>query len=407
MREAQLAPQSAANPSPELFSTESLPTAQPELKIGVWAVRNPGDFVAIAAEWDRLHAEAAVASVFNSWMWQYAWWTLYGSGRRLNLLVASRGSAIVGILPLYAETVTAFGLSVRMLRFIGCGGDTHPDDIGPLLALGHERAAARALADALFRMKDFDVLQLSDIDARSDFPAVALEAAAAAQMKCTVERSQRIVYIDLPRDWKMFLSSLSGRRRAQMRAKRARFTKEHGARFFVWQDAAQLDRAAERLAHLHRKRWAGASESFASPQYVDLHRAAMRECLERDRLRLYCLEIAGEIAAMLYCYRFRNRIFLVQAGFDPAYAKWSPGSVLLGHAIEHAIGEGNEAFDFLRGNHDYKEELATGSRETVCLTAYRPTIGAAAYRARRVYLARTKAKLAQIARTIRTGPPSQ
>jgi CelD/BcsL family acetyltransferase involved in cellulose biosynthesis len=358
----------------------------------------PG-FSLLAPAWERLHADAAVASIFNSWLWQYAWWDLYGGSRPLRILVAECGGDTVGILPLYLETVSALGLHVRMLRLLGSGGDTNPDDIGPLLARGYEEAAAGALADAMLRMEGFDVAQLSDMDARSSFPAAALRAAQKAQATCELSRSQRILYIDLPKGWNAFLESVSAHRRAHIRALRKRLAAAYATRFFVWTDAARLARAAEKLAYLHKKRWAGQSGSFASPEYNGLHLAAMRESLPADRLRLYCLEIAGELAAIIYCYRFRNRIYVMQAGFDPAYSRWSPGTVLLSYALEHAIGEGNEVLDFLRGQHGYKEDLATGSRQTVCLTVSRSTLGAAAYRASRVYLAKTKAKVKALAKS--------
>ena len=72
------------------------------------------------------------------------------------------------------------------------------------------------------------------------------------------------------------------------------------------------------------------------------------------------------------CYRLRNRVFCMQAGFDPDFAAVAPGAVLLGYAIEHAIGEGNEVFDFLRGEHMYKNQLANGTRESRYVTAFRP-----------------------------------
>ena len=108
----------------------------------------------------------------------------------------------------------------------------------------------------------------------------------------------------------------------------------------------------------------------------------------------------GDLAAMLYAYRLREHIFLVQAGFNPQYARWSPGSVLLEYALEHAITEGNHALDFLRGEHRYKERLATHWRETVSVTVCRPTIAAAAFRARKVYVARTNAKVRNFAKSV-------
>ncbi len=249
-------------------------------------------------------------------------------------------------------------------------------------------------------MRGYDVACLDDMDARSRFAVEAVEAAAQSGKSASLARAERIVYVDLPGDWSAYLASLSGHRRSHLRYLRKKLQGSFGARFFVWDDAARLDRAAARLAALHRKRFGAASESFATPEYNALHLAAMKDALSRGWLRLYCLELAGEIAAMLYCFRFRNRIFVMQSGFDPAYAKWSPGSALIGHAIEHAIGEGNEAFDFLRGGHRYKDELATGSRETVCLTAFRPTLGAAAYRARREHLRNAKAAALRMARRL-------
>lgn len=384
-------------------STESVRVAIPATPIPANAaesqpirVRLVGDasgFAALASAWDRLHADAAVASVFNSWLWQYAWWDLYNAGRSLRILVAEQDNATIGILPLYVQTSPILGLNVRTLRLLGCGGDTNPDDVGPLLARGHESAAARALAAEMLGMPDFDVAELSDIHGDSVFPAEALQEARRREIRCELGRAEKIEYIALPSSWEAFLASLSSARRGQVRQKRNRIAKAAPVRFFVWKDAATLPRAAERLAQLHRKRWAERSASFSSEEYNGLHLAAMKESLQRDQLRLYCLELAGEICAMLYCYRFRNRVFLVQAGFDPEHAKLSPGAVLLHHALEHAIGEGNEVFDFLRGQHSYKEQIATASRETVRVVATRPTMGAAVYRAHKVYLKRARTKL--------------
>src|SRR2546423_211750 len=41
-------------------------------------------------------------------------------------------------------------------------------------------------------------------------------------------------------------------------------------------------------------------------------------------------------------------------GFDPAYEFESPGTILVGHAIEEAVREGAREFHFLRGRESYK-----------------------------------------------------
>jgi CelD/BcsL family acetyltransferase involved in cellulose biosynthesis len=287
------------------------------------------------------------------------------------------------------------GLPVRLARFVGSGADTHPDDLGPVLAAEREDEIALKLARAALRISEADVLALSDMDPRSRFPQALQTAAAAARREILVTPCERIAYVDLPPTWSEFLKSLTSDRRTRLRSARKKVAASHAVRFFLWDDAASLDRAVDRLVELHRSRWreSGESESFQSEQYVEFHRRIIKASLPRGWLRLYCLELDAELVAVTYCYRFRNRVYLMQAGFDPARAKCNPGKVLLGHALEHVIGEGNFVFDFLRGEHRYKDQLATGHRTTTCVRVFRATPGGLAYRLRRVWLPLLKARL--------------
>ena len=351
----------------------------------------------LAPQWNRLHEQAATASIFTSWIWQFQWWQVYGGDQPLRLLVALEGGEPVGILPLYIQRTKVMGVPVRQLRFVGTGADTHPDDLSPILAAERDDEIALKLAQAALRISEADVLVLSDIDPRSRFPDALERAAAAAHRASLASPCERIAYVDLPPTWPEYLKSLTSDRRTRLRSARKKIPQ---ARFFVWNDAATLDQAVDRLVELHRSRWREAqvtggegSESFQSAEYIDFHRRIIKASFARGWLRLYCLELDGEIAAITYCFRFRHGVYLMQAGFDPAKAKCNPGKVLLGHALEHAIGEGNVVFDFLRGEHRYKNQLATGHRVTSCVRIFRRTLGGLAYRARRIWLPLLKARL--------------
>ena len=352
-------------------------------------------FASLAPEWNALHAEAAAASAFNSWIWQFQWWQVYGGSQPLRVLVAREGGRVVGIVPLYVQQGRVLGVPVRVARFVGTGGDTAPDDLGPIVARGEEAAAAPALARAALRLRGMDAWRFTDLDPRSPCPA-ALRAAARELGRPSADGAAvRIALVELPATWEAFLRSLGRDRRWQLRRARRRVAERHRARFFVWDDAARLDAAIDRLAELHRLRWAqaGGTHAFRSQEYLHFHRGVMHSLLARRSLRLYCLEVDEAICAMLYCFRFRNRIYLMQSGFDPALARLGVGKVLLGYALEHAIHEGNEAWDFLRGEHRYKDELATTHRETGGLDVFASTPAALASRARRVWLPGLKARL--------------
>jgi CelD/BcsL family acetyltransferase involved in cellulose biosynthesis len=368
--------------------------------VRVRVVTSAQELAALAGDWERLQRDATAGSVFSSFDWQHLWWKSYGGDQPLRLLVASAdggaaGSTVVGLLPLYIHTVPMLRFPVRLLRFVGTGGDTFPDDLGPLIEAGREAEIARAFADAIMALPGWDVLLLTDLDPAGAFTAAMQSVARAGQLRCLAGRGERIAYLDLPPTWDAWLKSLSGDRRYRVRNIRKKLNAAHPTRFFVWDDPATLDQGIDRLIHLHHKRWknVGQTHAFSSPQYIGFHRAVMAACLARDRLRLYCLELSGEVVAMYYFYKFGDRVYLMQSGFDPDFSSVKPGQVLLGYIVEHAIGEGHKVLDFLKGDHRYKDELATGERETVYLTAFRGSAGAWVYRARRRYLPALKAYL--------------
>ena len=369
-------------------------------------LESDGEFAALAQEWEKLHAGAKLASIFGSFDWQHLWWRTYGPGRSLKLLVARRAETIVGLLALHIETVKMLMFPVRRLRFVGTGGDTFPDDLGPVLGAGDESETARALAEAVMGIDGWDVLLLTDMNPACPFTAAMEAAARGGRLPVQTGRSDRIAFLDLPPTWDAWLQSLSGDRRYRIRNIRKKLNAAHRSRFFVWDDPATLDQGIDQLIKLHHKRWQSINmpHSFASPEYVGFHRAVMAACLARNRLRLYCLELGGQPAAMYYFYKFRDAVYLMQSGFDPDLSAVKPGQVLLGHIVEHAIGEGHKVLDFLKGDHRYKDELATGERETRYVTAYRWRPGAGVYHLRRMILPAIKAQLRALAGRWRPQP---
>lgn len=361
--------------------------------VRVRVLQSTAEFEALDETWERLQSDAVITSVFETFGWQYLWWKTYGRDQPLKVLVATVKDKVVGLLALYIQTEAMLRYPVRLLRFVGTGGDTFPDDLGPLLARGHEDAVARAFADTVMELAGWDVLLLTDMDPACAFTKAIDGAAGTARLACLGGRTDRIAFLDLPGSWDDWLKSLSGDRRYRIRNIRKKLNAAYPSRFFAWSDPATLNQGIDRLIQLHHKRWQsiGMPHSFNSPEYVGFHRAVMADCFKHDRLRLYCLELSGQIVAMYYFYRFRNRVYLMQSGFDPDYSKVKPGQVLLGHIVEHAISEGDTVLDFLKGDHQYKDELASGERETLYLTAFRPSPGAWVYRTRRIYLPELKA----------------
>jgi CelD/BcsL family acetyltransferase involved in cellulose biosynthesis len=58
--------------------------------------------------------------------------------------------------------------------------------------------------------------------------------------------------------------------------------------------------------------------------------------------------------ASQYGFKFNNKLFHYQTGFDPNYEKYSVGLISTGMMVESAFKEKLQEYDFLRGEEDYK-----------------------------------------------------
>jgi hypothetical protein len=67
----------------------------------------------------------------------------------------------------------------------------------------------------------------------------------------------------------------------------------------------------------------------------------------------------------MYGFSVGRNFFFYQSGFDPAYSRFSVGTLLLGSAIQASIQTGHSKFDFLRGAEPYKR-LWTDNSSQLC-----------------------------------------
>jgi CelD/BcsL family acetyltransferase involved in cellulose biosynthesis len=334
----------------------------PHEPVSVRVLRSIDELAGLRGEWSELVARCPFASPFVECDWLLAWWAHYGSGRDLRVIVAKEGARLVGALPMYVQRQRLWRTVPLIVgQNVGVGGDTSPDYLDAIVdpaCTGVVEALAAALRDM---NRECDVLRLCDWRP---------EVASSAQLARTLNGSgrsdaeRRIPFAGLPESWDAYLQGVSRDHRYAIRNRRKK-VQAAGGRFFTWADAAGLDHAYARLAELNRSRFGEKGEAFGSDAYVRFHHERMRQLFAAGVLRLHCLEIGGELSAMLYCFRHRDTVLYLQAGFDPAHSRLSPGLALFSYAIESAIAEGAREFDMLRGEHSYKSHWATGERSTV------------------------------------------
>ncbi|MGI9509490.1 MAG: GNAT family N-acetyltransferase [Geminicoccaceae bacterium] len=108
---------------------------------------------------------------------------------------------------------------------------------------------------------------------------------------------------------------------------------------------------------------------------ADAFRRYLGEMAEIDECYGSILYLDGKPISYLYCERQGPGWLAVYGGFDPAFAKLSPGTVHLFSLLEQAFGDPDcELFDFGPGRSDYKRFFATDSAPSADVLILRNTL---------------------------------
>jgi CelD/BcsL family acetyltransferase involved in cellulose biosynthesis len=102
-----------------------------------------------------------------------------------------------------------------------------------------------------------------------------------------------------------------------------------------------------------------------------LQRQFAGEMAKRKRLWLSTLDLDGQPAAAWYGFASDDTVYFYQGGRDPRWERESVGLVLMGMMIRRAIERGYRAFNFLRGDDQYKQHWTSVRRETIETIVFR------------------------------------
>lgn len=290
-------------------------------------------------QWRALWRRALGATPFNHPDWLIPWCVHFGR-RAVNAVALFRGDTLVALAPL--EVWNEGG--VRVLKFLGAG----ISDALDVLVDGDDAAAlTRALWAALMDDKSrFDLCELSPVPADSPLRSAALPA---RWTRCEVSPQLHIV------GGRSLEEVVPRPLCTAVRYNARRLQREAGVRF----ESATEDTApkfVEALAALHRARWARRGEPgvLADPPVAAFHREVAPRFARLGMLRMEALRVDQAFVGVLYAFSARRRCHYYLSGFDPTWERRSPGSVLIGRAIEWAMAAGDQFFDFLRGAEPYK-----------------------------------------------------
>jgi CelD/BcsL family acetyltransferase involved in cellulose biosynthesis len=337
-------------------------------------------FATIRNEWNGLLKNSDSTSIFLTWEWIYIWWNVYGDDKKRSYILTARNTEgqLIGIAPCYLIQRKRFKyIPIKEIRFLGYGESVKPEYLDFITIPERRKDVITSFFDYfLDNGADWDVLNFTDLLESSQIIDSAKEMQQEEGIHLAQAKCACCPYSILPDSWETYIANLSKNARYNIRRKARKLEREFDVKFFRWSDISSIESAMHKLAELHTKRWKqkGLPHSFSDDKYNRFHQELAREFLKKDFLRLYVVEVEESIVAMLYCFKYEDKLLYYQSGYNPEFQQYSLGAVLFAYALEDAIAEGAREFDLLRGHHDYKNHWATEERNTIRLAVGNETL---------------------------------
>ena len=319
--------------------------------------RDSAVFDQLKSEWNALLDRSVTRVPFLRAEYQKAWWAERGGGEwpQAELLVISaRGDdgGLVGVAPLF-QAQNRDGRAALLL----IGSIEISDYLDFVVARERVEAFCSGLLDRLTAddMPAWEVLDFYNIPASSPTRAALGRAAGAHGWAAGEQVLMPVPAISLPGDWETYLSTMVQKKERQEIRRKLRRSEGGGAVTWTMVDSlVGHDVEAETEAFLQLMSHNADKAGFLTPGMRQQFHAITRAAAENGWLRLAFLEVNGQKAAAYLTFDYGNRLYVYNSAIDPRFNTLSPGWVLLANLLRWAIENKHAAFDFLRGEEDYK-----------------------------------------------------
>lgn len=328
-------------------------------------IKTLAEFQALGNEWNELLNESAIRVPFLRHEYLVNWWQTLGGGEwttgELNIITARQDQALIGIAPLFL-TKNQDGQPALMLL-----GSIEISDFLDVIARSEH------LAEFLDEMSTFLEQSVSHwqvldwYNVLSDSPTLAALKTAASQRGWQYKQEiyQPSPHIILPGNWeKYLLEQVDKKQRHEIRRKMRRAEQNDiPIRWYIVEDRNNLEAEVDTFLSLmeqdHHK------EHFLTPQMRVSFHATAQAAFDNGWLQLAFLTINGKKACGYFNFDYENQIWVYNSGLDFRFREYSPGWVLLGYLLQWANEHQRQAFDFMRGNEDYKYRFGAVNRQVI------------------------------------------
>ncbi len=330
-------------------------------------VSDQAGLLSLKGQWGELLAKSNSDSPFLTWEWISNWWTIMRQEDQelFVICVLAQSGELLGIVPFLRRVHRDWGIPVAILEFIGGDHNTCADYMDIIVS----HRDLDAVSDCVLRYlhgdgaENWDVILMSGMSQRGNFRAL-LDRCAAKEYEIHEDLLDGCPYITLPEKWEDYLGGLSKKSRYNVGKKRRNLDQVCENRFYLVSEGDDLSGTLAGTCELQKKRLEMKGLTTCA-RFFEFQSTVAKEFLRKGWLFLGVLEANEKAVASQYAFRWRDKIFHYQTGFDPEYERYSVGLISTGLMIEAAIRENLREYDFLRGREDYKYHWAKEERPII------------------------------------------
>lgn len=323
--------------------------------------------------WNRIVVQSSTNTCHSTFEWLFTWWKHFGAGRRLLVMVVYEHDTPVGLAPMYVGDGTA---EPRYLHFLGQGLSDYAD----LIVLRDRPDVTEALVSALLDLRSsWDGVDLEEIPGQSPSKVFLDRAIEAGDVSAVWQTTVQCPYLPIETGWEAFYATMGKGFRHEVRNKLNRWNSRSNGRIegleLRYVDRREVDSLfVDEVVALSGERQS--VDGHRSPFLNHPDQEFLREVLplmgSRNQLRVGELRSGKALLAFMLGYYWQGVAYTWNTQYDPAYADYSLGRIVLVSFAEQSFREGCHELDFMRGEEPYKFQWTTLRRTNLALRSEWP-----------------------------------
>lgn len=302
--------------------------------VEVEVFRGREGFTRLKKDWNALLLQHPCPRFFHL----FEWWQVYLETLEPHpdsvffVLFRDRHNPLA-LIPLKQRTWRFLGVRVRELGF-----PNHPHM--PLQdALYRPRVDVHALFSQWLRRSSkeaalpWDVVRLNGVLSES---ALASDHANGFEKR----EGPACAYFDCDRPYEKIYRGFSKSQQANLRKARNRWAKESDGRIFTVTEPAEVTSRFMEFLRVEASGWKGADGSGTAialhSELKQFYERLISELSPTGKIRLYLLELRGEVIAANLCIVSHGTFYGLKMGYDPQWSRLSPGALLCEYILKDA-----------------------------------------------------------------------